>query len=301
MKNFRSLLPVAYFSLSAIFFFAACGSSEDVGDDNDSGGNSITTDGGKTAQNVFYSIPSPIELATLVQKAGATYDTKVLNDPMNVSKYSTSLAKALNLGVYGADLSVTTIFDQTQESVIYLKCSRRLADELGITGAFSDNTVQRMDNNKGNRDSLLNIISDSYFSTDEYLKENQRPGISALVLAGGWIEALYVGTQLAKSSKNNAGIIQRIADLKGSLENLVSLLELYKNQEGVNELLGHLKGLMEVYKDVQVNAGDKTSVQTDEKTNVTTIGGGSTVSMTQKQFEEVSLRAEKVRKWIVTL
>ncbi|MCC7301037.1 MAG: hypothetical protein IT233_00190 [Bacteroidia bacterium] len=295
---FRPLAFSALFLAGAISL-VSCGSDE-ANQDNVTADSIPATPEGQSAKNVFYSIPSPIELATLVKKAGAQYDPKMLNDPENISKYNTSGKQALNLGVYGTDLSMTTIFDRTQESIFYLKSARRLADALGITGAFSDETISSMESNQGNHDSLLSIITDSYFATDEYLKENQRPGVSALIMAGGWIEGLYLGTQLAKSTKNNAEIVKRIADLKGSLDNLVMLLSIYQDDAEVAKILADLNALKNVY-DGMTAGGGATSVSTDQSTKVTTIGGGATYTLSPEQLEKITKMAEEMRTKVVSI
>ncbi len=294
---FKSLiLPI--FIVGTAISLSSC-SSEVEDQDITTDDSTVVSDEGQSARNVFYSIPSPIELATLVKKAGAVYDPNLLNDPQNISKYTTSGKQALNLGVYGTDLSMTTIFDRTQESIFYLKSARRLADALGITGAFSDETIGAMESNQGNHDSLLSIITDSYFATDEYLKESQRPGVSALIMAGGWIEGLYLGTQLAKSTKNNEEIVKRVGDLKGSLDNLIMLLTVYKDDAGVEEILVDLESLKKIYDGMNTKEGT-TNVSTDNNSKVTTIGGGNTYSFSKEQLEEVTKLAEKMRSRIVS-
>lgn len=299
MALFFRPIALATLFLPGFIFLSSCGSDEGNQEDNIQDSTPVTSEG-QSARNVFYSIPSPIELATLVKKAGANYDPKLLNDPENISKYNTSGKQALNLGVYGTDLSMTTIFDRTQESIFYLKSARRLADALGITGAFSDETVSKMESNQGNHDSLLGIITDSYFTTDEYLKENQRPGVSALIMAGGWIEGLYLGTQLAKSTKNNAEIVKRIGDLKGSLDNLVMLLGIYKDDPEIAKILTDLEALKKVYDEMSMSAGT-TNVSTDKSTKVTTIGGGNSYSLNAEQLEKITKMAEEMRTKVVSI
>ena len=94
------------------------------------------------------------------------------------------------------------IFNQNQESILYLSCTKKLADKLGLSKAFNDEVIERMEMNVDNRDSLLTIISDTYYNLDSYLKENDRDHISAMIIAAGWIEGLYLGTQIANSSES---------------------------------------------------------------------------------------------------
>jgi hypothetical protein len=279
---------------------AACGSA---GNDNES---ISGTDSGHVenhvpdskAQNVFYSIPSPIETTSLLKAAGARYNAKYLNPVENVSRYNTVASKALNLGVYGSDLSFTSIFDQTQESMLYLRCTNKLASSLGISGAFDETTTARLESNVENRDSLLTIISDSYWTADSYLKENGQPGVSALIIAGGWIEGLYIATMVAADTKNE-GIVTRIGEQKLSLNNLVALLEEQKaNNPGIADILQPIKELQAIFDGVQVKAAE-TTVSTDKEKGVTTIGNDASYKLTPEQLKQITEKTAAIRNKII--
>ncbi|HXC07081.1 MAG TPA: hypothetical protein VNZ86_20115, partial [Bacteroidia bacterium] len=175
---------------ACLCILSSCGNSSSVSEEKEKDGGSDTTAVKKgkkdasNAQKVFYALPSPIETADLLKKAGATYNKDYLNSLDNSTKYNTSAGRALNLGVYGTDLSFTTIFDASSESLLYLKKVNALASNLGISEAFGESTMDRMQANSNNRDSLLSIISDAYWTADAYLQENQRPSTSALIVAG---------------------------------------------------------------------------------------------------------------------
>ena len=252
----KTTLFASYIAISMAF--VACGSSTEdtTGETVDTAADASTKVRDVKAQNVFYSIPSPIETTTLLKAAGAKYNAKILNPIENAAKYETVAAKALNLGVYGSDLSFTSIFDQTQESMLYLRCTNKLASGLGISGAFDETTTSRIEANMQNRDSLLAIISDSYWNADSYLKENGQPGVSALIVAGGWMEGLYIATQVAAATKNE-GIITRIGEQKLSLDNLIALLESYKAEnESIPGLLTQLADMKKVFDAVPNTAAE---------------------------------------------
>ncbi|MBI4947062.1 MAG: hypothetical protein HY840_11755 [Bacteroidetes bacterium] len=283
-------------------FFYGCGSNKGNGETE--GTDTISVGGTKStikAQNIFYSIPSPIELAQLIQRAGAKYNKDFLNPIENKSKYMTNTSRALNLGVYGADLSYTSVFDdKTQESILYLGCTRTLAEALGVGDAFDEKTVDRIQNNTGKKDSLLTIISDSYMSTDEMLKESQREGASALVITGGFIEALYLGTQLAQTTKNNADIISRLAEQKGTLDNVIGLLITYEKDASMSAVLADVKLLKEIYDQVQVNSVSESDIKTNAATKVTTIGGKITYSITAELVTKLTETSAKIRNKIIS-
>ncbi|HEY0030085.1 MAG TPA: hypothetical protein VGC65_04960 [Bacteroidia bacterium] len=284
--------------IAASITLASCGSSADSDVDAVDTANVSSEVKDAKAQNVFYSIPSPIETTTLLKAAGAKYNAKYLNPIENVSKYASVASKALNLGVYGSDLSFTSIFDQTQESMLYLRCTNKLATGLGISGAFDESTTSRIEANMDNRDSLLAIISDSYWNADSYLKDNGQPGVSALIVSGGWIEGLYIATQIANTTKNE-GIITRIAEQKLSLENLIALLDSYKaDNEGVTEVLASMQELKKIY-DAIPATGAETNVSTDSVKGVTTIGNGSSFKLTADQLKQITDKTTQIRNKII--
>lgn len=227
---------------------------------------------GASVENVFYNIPSPVETASMLKKAVATYDKDILNPIENKDKYSIHSSRALNLGVYGTDLGYTTIFDKSQESMLYLACAKKLADELRITSAFDDAKVERMEANMNNRDSLLNIISVSYQEMDAYLQESDRDNISILITAGGWIEGLYIAMEIEKSlrkTNNNQDIIKRISEQKFSLENLIVLLESTGKDELAINLAAELKELKLIFDGtVSTEAENNNSITQEQVNNI---------------------------------
>ena len=299
MNSLKKLLAAGTMAALLSPFFYSCGSGEGTGETEGVDTSGMETGGMKKAdskaQNIFYSIPSPIELAQLIQKAGAKYNKDLLNSIDNVSKYNSNGSKALNLGVYGADLSYTSVFDNnTQESILYLGCTRKLAESLGVGNAFDEKTVDRIQANTGKKDSLLTIISDSYMNTDEMLKESQRENASALVIAGGFIEGIYLGTQLAKSSRN-ADIVNRIAEQKGTLDNVIGLLGANEQDAGVASVMTDLKALQTIFSEVTVSSSSGSNVKTDAATKVTTIGGKIIYTVTPDTMNKLTDKAAEIR------
>ncbi len=286
-------------SIAMATLFASCGGDGAEGGSSanpqDSAAQSEMT---KKAKKVFYAIPSPVETANMIKQSGANYNKDLLNPKENVSKYTTNTSMALNLGIYGADLSYTSIFDQTQPSMQYMGCSKKLADALGITGAFTPETVDRLEKNVNNKDSLLQIVSDAYLTTDAYLKENERASTSALIIAGGWIEGLYIATKIAGKEAKNSTIVTRIAEQKSVLENLVSLIESYPNDPSLADVLNQLKSLNDVYASLG-GAATKTDAKTDDAAKQTTIGNDANASLTPEQLATISAKVDAIRTSII--
>lgn len=235
--------------VSAIFIFSACGNTskqDDLETDSEEVTGGAIIDSQKiSAQNVFNAIPGRAEILNLTQQARAEYNAEVLNNPDNVNAYSLESSKALNLGVYGSDLNVTGVFEQSQESMLFFKCVNVLSKSLGISKCFDERMADRMEANKENRDSTLEIISESFRNADKFLKANGRPGTSSLIVAGAWIEGVYTACHTAEETKSEA-VVKEIFSQKESLKYLVELLEVSKLSSEVNYVIDDLKGVQTI-------------------------------------------------------
>lgn len=245
LKTIKSFFVIAICSL---FVYACSSSNSDEMDDTisiDTDNN--TLDSQKiSAQNVFNAVPARTEILSLTQGANAEYNPMILNNPDDASKYLLESSRALNLGVYGTDLNVTSVFEQTQESITFFKSVSSISKSLGLSNCFDEKMGDRMEANKDNRDSTLEIISQSFKNADTYLKANGRPGTSSLIVAGAWIEGLYIACNTAKETKNE-GIVKKIWEQGESLKYLVELMESSKLPAETNYILPDLKALKTVF------------------------------------------------------
>ena len=222
------------------------------------------------AKQIFYSLPSPIETAMLIKRSGVQFNESLLNRTDNYSKYTTTLQKALNLGIYSADLSYASMFDQTQIAIQYMGISKIMAQDLGVLNAIDEEIIHRLETNINSRDSIMEIITESFMNSDIYLKENGRPETAAIILAGGWIEGLYLAVKSVDSKRSgNDDLVDRIIDQKISLSSLIQLLESYHNIEMVNRLLIDIRKVSNVYENFDVVYSHiETLTDPDDRTTV---------------------------------
>lgn len=285
-----------YIGIAASLLIACGGNKEaDPVLENDVVLTEETTERLEKAKLVFTTIPSPLETAMLFKQAGISYNPSITNPAENVRNYVTNVKKSLNLGVYGADLSFANMFDQSQESMFYMNCSKILADGLGVTSAFNTETIERLESNMNNRDSLIVLINDAFWITDAHLKDNGQHHISSLIIAGGWIEGLYLGVSSLDKENPNKAIIQRIAEQKYSLNNLVDLLDTYESED-LKTTSKNLKELQLVFNKIEVKEG-KTTIENNNK--VTTIGGGNELVYDPLIISEITTVIQKIRNEII--
>jgi hypothetical protein len=251
-----------------------------------------------SAQNVFYFIPSPIESINLLKDAGAEYNIEYLNNPDNFNLYNTDSKRALNLGVYGCDLSVAGVFEKAQESIIYLKRVNSLAKSLGITEAFNEKTNERLEINKDKKDSVLQIISESFWQADASLKESNRSKTSSLLVVGGWIEGLHVAGQVALASSMNKDVLMRFTEQKLSLDYLIQLVESTGIEEENQYVLEGLRSIQKSFAKVNVE-NTETSTSTNAKEKVTVIKSADLKPIDKITFDEILIKVEELREKII--
>ncbi|MFN9802115.1 MAG: hypothetical protein ACK54P_19005 [Bacteroidota bacterium] len=243
-------------------------------------------------QKIFFSIPAPMEMASLIKGMGYSYDGSLLNPVEGAMRYTGEVSQAVNLGIYGADLSYASMFEQRQETMNYLAAAQRLAREMGVDGALNDEVIERLQANQDSRDSLLKIVSEAYADLNGYLKENNRIEVSALVVAGGWIEALYLSTRYTE--KDNPELNRRIAEQKYSLTNLITYFNEFGEQEKLNGMKADLASLQALFDRVKIGAGNTELKK--EADGVVVIGNQSTVDMSPETLKEIATKVAEIRK-----
>ncbi|PWD98719.1 hypothetical protein DDZ16_14510 [Marinilabilia rubra] len=245
---------------------------------------------------IFYSLPSPLETAMLIKKAGATFDPDILNPIGNISRYNTNSKMALNLGIYSADLSYASLFDQSQITIEYMGNARKLADKLGILGAVDEETIKKLEQNMNNREVVMDIISEAYMNSNAYLSENNRAAVSVMVLTGGWIEGLYLATSLTKGDlQNNKKLVERILYQKLSLVTLLNMMETYRDNAEVAKLINELKGLESVFEKVTIVNTSDVEARTDTNNKVTVIKANSEIEISPSDYISLCEKVEELR------
>lgn len=294
-KYFLNLIPLFAISVSLVFSSCGGGGDEENAEKKmeqiiDSSNVSIGV-GGK-----IFIIPSPIQTAILIQKSGAQYDKAMLNASDKVNSYSTRFQKCLNLGIYGADLGYTTLYDQTQDALMYFKATNTLATDLGLSNAFDKSLLERFQKNLGKKDSILVLVSSAYRASNDFLKNNDRNEEAALIIAGGWVETLQFAINIMKT-KGNDDVKRRIAEQKSTLTNLIALISTYQGNEEYAELLLKLNDLKAEYDKVEYKYVFSQPV-TDELNKSTTITSKSEITITPENIKAIGDKISAIRNLI---
>lgn len=280
----RSLGLVTAFS---VIMLLSCGGETEMKDGPEKLGSQppVTVDSVDKSVDTKYdllisNIPIPFDILNKLFNSGVPYSSDFPNFTSNVSKYSESNYKALNLGIYGADLTYLITFEQFNELSPYLKTSKKLADELGIPLAFDKEALEKYDQYRQNKDSMEQMLYRSLNEVDRTLRSNQRIGMAALVVTGGWTEGLYLTTQTLGNRPpegNNKLLYRIIWQQHIYLDNIVELLEEFKDDKFFGQLQNELKEIKKVYDNLaykgEVSSSEVaaiTSLVTDLRTRIVT-------------------------------
>ncbi|MDX2429309.1 MAG: hypothetical protein QNK35_00155 [Bacteroides sp.] len=241
-------LPGMFFALLIVLW--SCNTSKQKQTDSSESSDVKSTKEAVIEDLSGYPIPTSFEITQLIYEAGAPYILPLSNDPEKASSYITKKDQALNLGVYGADLCYASTYMMKQGTMLFLEASKTLLDEMGVSTAFNADYATRVENSLDDRDSLIMIVSESFYDTWKYLVGNKQDVLARLVVCGSWIEGIYIAANIAQTSKEPAAFLQILAKQKGSLNKIIATLEPIKDAEEVKDVIKGLYALQGIYEGV---------------------------------------------------
>ena len=267
----------------------SCGGSGTTGENTtDSTTVKVSKDSSKSV--VFYNIPSPLETFTILKMSGSGFDKSVMNPTDKISKYVTNFQKAANLGAYSTDLSFCFLYKQNQDFNNYIKNVTDLTNALGIDGSYGQEVSKRLQKNTNNLDSLMAIVSEAGVNADQYLKENQRNTETATIAAGGWIEAMYIISNIADKTQNK-DIIGLVGDQKIVLNNLMNMLEQFKADEDIQSVLSDMRNIAVTYETIQ--ASQSTPLTSDK--DIISVGSNTSFVVSKEQLKSILEKVTTLR------
>jgi len=280
-----------------------CGSS---GEDKDEFSNIAKVDStgkisaatSELAGQVIKSIPPPVELSAIIKNSGAEYFSDMLNETGNIDRYNTNYLKAANLGVYGADLGYINIYNHKEDALSFLNIVIKLSEELKVGQFFEFETIKRIADNSNNLDSMLNITQSNFEKMNNYLQEQNRSNISTYMLTGGWIEAMYLTTFVA-IEKNDKALYEKIGEQKIVLDQIIILLDFYKNDQNAMGLAKDLEALRGVFKEVKIETVYSEPTMVEENGMlVVKDNSKTTISITRETVDKIRESVSNIRKKI---
>ncbi len=218
----------------------------------------------ETMSDIIQNIASPIEVAAMISSLNIPFSTSYLADPEKLSTNTTSFEMAFSLGALSADLGYLNMYEKTGTAVNYLSSINRLADALQIGQFFDFATIKRLATTSSDLDSLMFISVNSFNNMDDYLRETDRSNLSALMIAGVWMESTYLATQVAVQNSNE-DLKSMIGEQKIILNDLLLVLEHYKNETIIAGYITDLETIKQAYAGVKITyeVGEPETIEKD--------------------------------------
>lgn len=211
--------------------------------------------------NLLYMLPSPFEVTLLLEQAKAGYIFDITNPVENIGKYMTGKSKAINLGVYSADLAYSATYNHIDNTNQFLGCTSKLADELGIAGIYQPNLVEKVKSFDNNKDSLVQMVSGIFLATNDFLSKNNRNQVAVYIATGAFVEGLYLASSLNIVAENNKEITAIIYKQLNNYNQLMSILDLYQSDAAMKSLYDEMLKMKHAFTDFGLEPDKKLDPQ----------------------------------------
>jgi hypothetical protein len=185
----------------------------------------ISSSGAVLLQGQVVVIPPPALLSAIIRKADIPFESNLSATSMTTKEPVSELELAIQLGIYGADLSYLVNFERQAEIALCLSRIRSLADRLDLMNSVDSSLISAIEKGLPEPGALVGLHNDLFRTFEQYLRANNRPKVSNGILIGGWIESLH---QLAGLSDSTTTLDPQLAEQHYSA---LGILQLAKSLE----------------------------------------------------------------------
>jgi uncharacterized membrane-anchored protein YhcB (DUF1043 family) len=204
---------------------------------------------GQIETNV-YPLPTSAEVIKMLTELEVGYIIGISNPVENSKKYFSSQSRAINLGVFGADLSYATLYNQQQQVINYLDAIRSLANELNMSKIYNEDLYTKIKANFDNKDELVKILTSAFNDTYAYLSENDQQPLALLVVGGAWVEGMYLTTHVSEAAYQVAGISKVLLEQKKSFDMFLEITKPYLSDPSVGDFVKLMDPVKKVYEGI---------------------------------------------------
>ncbi len=195
-----------------------------------------------------YPLPSSAEVIRMLSDSEVSYIFGITNPVANSKKYFTSSQRAINMGVFGADLSYCTLYKMQQEVINYLDAIQSLANELNMSKIYDETLYDKIKANFDIKDTLVVILTNAFDKTYGYLDKNGQKNLALLVVGGAWVEGMFLTTHVSDAAFQAAGFSKNLIDQKKSFDTYLEITKDFMNDPLVSDFVNKLEPIKEVYK-----------------------------------------------------
>jgi hypothetical protein len=248
---------------------------------------------------IFYGILTPVEICTMFNRLGVPHNYSSLNPTSNKDKYLSSAKASLNAGIYGVDFGYIKMLGVGQEMIDYMVTIREMSNKLGIPDKYLTEPITRIQGDMSDPDTIMKLMNTAFNKMEDHLRGSGRESTAGLMVLGGWVEALYIATQIVYDpAKPDPEVVQKIAEQKYTLTTLLSFMKNYYDDPEVvyyTKKLKYLKNYFDSF-DIYFKKGD---LEIDGEKKVFR-SSGSEMTVTVETLGKIRDYVSQLRTEIVT-
>ena len=191
------------------------------------------------------------------------------------------------------------MFGIGQEMIDYMVTIREMSNKLGIPDNFLTEPIKRIQSDISEPDTIMSLMNNAFTKMEDHLRASGRESTAGLMVMGGWVEAMFIATQLVYDpAKPDPEVVQKIAEQKYTLTTLLSFLKNYYDDPVVvyyTKKLKYLKNYFDSF-DIYFKKGDL-EIDTTKQVFRST---GSEMTVTVETLNKIRDYVAKLRTEMVT-
>ena len=177
---------------------------------------------------ILYGLITPTEISSIFSRLKVRYNDNILNPISNRDLYTSNAKASINLGIYGVDFGYIKMFGIGQKMINYIQTVFNLSNKLGIPDKYLTTPIKRMESESTSPDTIMALVNKSYKDIEDHLRKDGRESTAGLMLMGGWVEALYITSELLYDPQHpDKQVVEKIAQQKYTLNSLLNFMRNY--------------------------------------------------------------------------
>jgi hypothetical protein len=250
-------------------------------------------------KETYYGVLTPVEICVIFNRLGVPYSNATLNPASNMDLYLSNSKASINTGIYGVDFGYLKMFGIGQEVIDYMVTIRELSNKLGIPDNLMIEPIRRVQNDMADTDTITSLMQTAYTNIENHLRESGRESTAGLMVMGGWVEAMFIATQLVYNPVNpDAEVVQKIAEQKYTLTSLLSFMKNYYDDPVVVYYTKKLKYLKKYFDSFEIYF-EKGDLEIDTAKQVLR-SSGARMTVSVETLNKIRDYAAKLRAEMVT-
>ncbi len=190
--------------------------------------------------SIYKYLPDYKEISIGISSLHTVFNKDILLPYKSVGLYNNSKKTAVAIGMYIADLGYVRYFERVQLCVDYLEAVSTLSQKLAVGSKEFNNVVPKIEENLNNKNELFELTDSLLNAGNVLLSDNEKYGISAMILGGFWIETTYIGLDYSKTI-NQETINKKIVLHFRILEQINKLFNCLSDESIISEFKNDLK------------------------------------------------------------